>query len=182
MDEDGFLWLTGRRKELIIRGGHNIDPASIEEPLYRLKGVKTAAAVGRPDAHAGEVPVAYVELGEQASLTGEEIMEWARKNIGEKAAVPKEVFIVDRIPLTAVGKIFKPALRWDAAEKVYRHELEALGGLAEEVSVQVGEDKVHGTKALIHVKAAQGVTAEAIRNRVAEILARYTVYYDLIVA
>ncbi len=182
MDDDGFLWLTGRRKELIIRGGHNIDPAAIEEPLYRLKGVKTAAAVGRPDAHAGEVPVAYVELGEHASLTEEEIMEWARQNIGEKAAVPKEVFIVDRIPLTAVGKIFKPALRWDASEKVYKHELEALGGLVEEVAVKVGEDKVHGTKALIHVKAAQGVTAEAIRNRVAEILARYTVYYDVIVA
>jgi fatty-acyl-CoA synthase len=181
MDEDGFLWLTGRRKELIIRGGHNIDPAAIEEPLYKLQGVKTAAAVGRPDAHAGEVPVAYVELAEQSALTKEAIMQWARENIGEKAAVPKDVFIVDRIPLTAVGKIFKPALRWDASERVYRQELEALGGLVEEVTVKVGEDKVHGTKAFIRVKPAGGVTAEAIRNRVAEILARYTVYYDVIV-
>jgi fatty-acyl-CoA synthase len=181
MDEDGFLWLTGRRKELIIRGGHNIDPAAIEEPLYKLKGVKTAAAVGRPDAHAGEVPVAYVELAEQSALTREEIMEWAREKIGEKAAVPKDVFIVDRIPLTAVGKIFKPALRWDASERVYQHELKALGGLVERVTVKVGEDKVHGTKAFIHVKPAGGVTADPIRNRIAEILARYTVYYDVIV-
>jgi fatty-acyl-CoA synthase len=181
MDEDAFLWLTGRRKELIIRGGHNIDPAAIEEPLYKLEGVKTAAAVGRPDAHAGEVPVAYVELAERSPLTREEIMQWARENIGEKAAVPKEVFIVDSIPLTAVGKIFKPALRWDASERVYQNELKALGDLVQEVAVKVGEDKVHGTKAFIRVKPAQGASAEIIRNRVAEILARYTVYYDVIV-
>ncbi|MGW8323031.1 MAG: acyl-CoA synthetase, partial [Thermodesulfobacteriota bacterium] len=180
MDEDGFLWLTGRRKELIIRGGHNIDPAAIEEPLYKLKGVKTAAAVGRPDAHAGEVPVAYVELAEPSGLTKEAIMEYARENIGEKAAIPKDVFVVEQIPLTAVGKIFKPALRWDAAEKVYRHELEALGALVEEVAVKVGEDKVHGTKALIRVKPAANVSGETLQNRIAEILARYTVHYEVV--
>ena len=61
---DGYFWLTGRKKELIIRGGHNIDPAAIEEPLYQMPGVQVAAAVGRPDPHAGEVPVAYVQLQE----------------------------------------------------------------------------------------------------------------------
>ena len=61
-DADGYFYLTGRKKELIIRGGHNIDPASIEEPLHQHPAVQLAAAVGRPDAHAGEVPVAYVQL------------------------------------------------------------------------------------------------------------------------
>jgi fatty-acyl-CoA synthase len=62
MDADGYFWLTGRKKELIIRGGHNIDPATIEEVLYRLEDVQVAAAVPRPDPHAGEVPVAFVQL------------------------------------------------------------------------------------------------------------------------
>ena len=181
LDPDGFLWLTGRSKELIIRGGHNIDPAAIEEPLYKLEGVKMAAAVGRPDAHAGEVPVAYVEVAENASLTKEEIMQWARDHIGERAAVPKDVFVIDQIPLTAVGKIFKPALRWDATKRVYEQELETLGELADSVDVQVTEDKVHGTKALIRVKASEGVNAEALKKRVPEILARYTIHYEIVV-
>ena len=67
MDEKGYLWLTGRKKELIIRGGHNIDPSLIEEPIYQMEGIKVAAAVGQPDPHAGEVPVVYVEVSEEAS-------------------------------------------------------------------------------------------------------------------
>jgi fatty-acyl-CoA synthase len=180
-DADGYFWLTGRRKELIIRGGHNIDPAAIEEPLYKMEGVKAVAAVGRPDAHAGEVPVAYVVAKEGVTLTREQVMDWANKNVGEKAAVPKEVFIVDSIPLTAVGKIFKPALRWDATKRIYEQELAKLGGLAAKVEVSVGEDKVHGTLVTIRVKAAPGVEAGAIKSRVPELLARYTVKHELIV-
>ncbi|MCP4665789.1 MAG: acyl-CoA synthetase, partial [Deltaproteobacteria bacterium] len=174
LDDESFLWLTGRSKELIIRGGHNIDPAGIEEPLYKLDGIKMAAAVGRPDAHAGEVPVAYVEVGEDASLTGEEIMQWASDHIGERAAVPKDVFVIDQIPLTAVGKIFKPALRWDATKRVYEQELAALGDMADSVDVKVGEDKVHGTLATLSIKASAGVSREAIEDKVKKILARYT--------
>jgi fatty-acyl-CoA synthase len=180
MDKDGFLWLTGRSKELIIRGGHNIDPASIEEPIYRLNGVKMVAAVGRPDAHAGEVPVAYVEVAEGSGLTAEAVMAWARDHIGERAAVPKDVFVTDRIPLTAVGKIFKPKLRWDATRRVYEQELKALGDLALSVEVSVAEDKVHGTKALIRIRPAQGADPEKIRKRVQEILARYTVRHEVV--
>jgi fatty-acyl-CoA synthase len=180
-DEDGYFWLTGRRKELIIRGGHNIDPAAIEEPLYRMEGIKSVAAVGRPDAHAGEVPVAYVELKEGAALTPEQVMEWAKDHVGEKAAVPKEIIITDRIPLTAVGKIFKPALRWDATKRIYEQELEKLGGLAAKVEVSVSEDKVHGTLARIKITAAAEADKEAIRAKVPEILARYTVKYEVVV-
>lgn len=181
MDKDGFFWLTGRAKELIIRGGHNIDPATIEEPLYRMEGVKMAAAVGRPDAHAGEVPVAYVALADNSTIHEDDILQWARTHIGERAAVPKDVYIVDEIPLTAVGKIFKPALKWDAIRRAYEGELAALGDLARSVTVQVAEDKVHGTSATIRIQAADAVDPDALKTSVAELLARYTVHYDLIV-
>ncbi len=180
-DEDGYIWLTGRKKELIIRGGHNIDPAAVEEPLYQMPAVRMAAAVGRPDPHAGEVPVAYVELKEGSSATAEEILEYARTHIGERAAIPKEIFILDEIPLTPVGKIFKPSLRWDATRKIYLKELEALGEMADSVNVEVKEHKIHGTSATIRIKPAPGIQAEAIEERASQILARYTVHSDIVV-
>ena len=62
IDPDGYLWLTGRAKDVIIRGGHNIDPLVIEETLLKNGDVLLAAAVSKPDAYAGELPIAYVEL------------------------------------------------------------------------------------------------------------------------
>lgn len=181
-DADGYFWLTGRKKELIIRGGHNIDPAAIEEPLYRLPGVQMAASVGQPDPHAGEVPVAYVQLQKGADLTEEQILEHAKREIGERAAIPKEIHILDQIPLTPVGKIFKPALRWDAVKRVYLTELEALGDKVHSIEVTVQEDKVHGTMATITIQAAPDRSGKEIEDAVQEILARYTVQYRLAIA
>lgn len=110
-DADGYFWLTGRSKELIIRGGHNIDPAAIEEPLHRHPAVQIAAAVGRPDPHAGELPVAYVQLKAGATVTEAELLAFAQYEITERAAVPKAIYIVSQIPLTPVGKVFKPDLK-----------------------------------------------------------------------
>jgi fatty-acyl-CoA synthase len=110
-DADGYFYLTGRKKELIIRGGHNIDPANIEEPLHRHPAVQLAAAVGRPDVHAGELPVAYVQLRPGVSVTEDELMSFAKDQITERAAVPKAIRLVTTMPLTGVGKIFKPELR-----------------------------------------------------------------------
>jgi fatty-acyl-CoA synthase len=76
VDPDGFLYLTGRAKDLIIRGGHNIDPAVIEDALLAHPAVTAASAVGRPDPHAGEVPVAYVALAPGAAATPEELRVW----------------------------------------------------------------------------------------------------------
>ncbi|RPJ17223.1 MAG: acyl-CoA synthetase [Desulfobacteraceae bacterium] len=179
-DKDGFFWLTGRKKDLIIRGGHNIDPVTIEEPIYKMKGVKVVAAVGRPDPHAGEVPVVYVEVSKDSGINNTSVMEWASSNIGERAAVPKEVIIIDHIPLTAVGKIFKPALKWDVIKRTYEKELAKLGELAESLEISVGEDKIYGTNASIKIKPASGVGAETVRKRASEILANYTVHYDII--
>lgn len=178
-DADGYLWLAGRRKELIIRGGHNIDPALIEEPLYRLGGITMVAAIGRPDAHAGEVPIVYAEVAEGSDLTEEKIMDWAKENIGERAAIPKEVIITKQIPLTTIGKIFKPALRWDSIKRIYTQELKALGSDVTINELVVREHTLHGTAAYLNVKVTSGVSVDQIKARIAEILGSYTVYYEL---
>lgn len=113
-DEDGYFYLTGRKKEMIIRGGHNIDPKSIEEVMYTHDAVAFAAAIGKPDAYAGELPVLYVELKPNVTATEEEIMNFAKSNISERAAVPKAVHVIDTMPLTAVGKVYKPELKKQA--------------------------------------------------------------------
>jgi len=180
IDEDGYLWITGRQKDLIIRGGHNIDPSIIEESLYQLNGIKYAAAVGRPDTYAGEVPVAYVELDNNAELTKESIMEWAKKKIGERAAIPKDIYIIDDMPLSAIGKILKPVLRRETVKRQFTEELKGMNDLAEKVEVEVSEDKVHGIKAEIRINCAAGVDREKVKARAVELLANYAVFSSII--
>ena len=117
-DRDGYFWLTGRAKELIIRGGHNIDPKVIEEALAAHPAVALCAAVGRPDAHAGEVPVAYVQLRPQMQASESELLAFAHAHVHERAAHPKAVHILPALPVTAIGKIFKPALSVREVESV----------------------------------------------------------------
>jgi fatty-acyl-CoA synthase len=126
------------------------------------------------------VPVVYVEVSDP-HVSKDELLEWARKDIGERAAIPKDIHIINGMPLTAVGKIFKPALRWDAAARVYQEELETLGDLVESVEVIVSEHKIHGAGADIRIKAAAGIDRGTIAAKVRDILARYTVHYDIIV-
>ena len=85
IDADGFVYLTGRAKDLIIRGGHNIDPRVIEEGLLKHPAVAAAAAVGRPDRHSGEVPVAYVVPAGPGRFDEAELLAWAGTTIGEPA-------------------------------------------------------------------------------------------------
>jgi fatty-acyl-CoA synthase len=120
IDANGYLWITGRAKDLIIRGGHNIDPLGVEEVLYDHPAVEVAALVGEPDAYAGELPVAYVQLKPGAKAEPAEIIRWVAERTPERAAVPTQTYVVDNIPQTAVGKVFKPALRTDAAERAVR--------------------------------------------------------------
>ncbi|MEJ2715971.1 MAG: acyl-CoA synthetase, partial [Deltaproteobacteria bacterium] len=168
-----------RKKDLIIRSGHNIDPSTIEGPLYHIPGVQMAAAVGRPDPYAGEVPVAYVQTEEGAGLTPEIILDNVKREIGERAAVPKEIVIIDRMPLTAVGKVFKPALRWDSIRRVYESEMQQLGNLVESLAVSVGEDKVHGSLAVITIKPTAAVSRETVRTKVDRVLGHFTTRYRL---
>ena len=117
VDPDGFIHLVGRAKDLIIRGGHNIDPAVIENALLAHPAVTAAQAVGRPDPHAGEVPVAFVTLAPGANATAEDLRAWAAEHVPEQAAAPKAVTVLDALPLTLVGKPFKPALRAQATRE-----------------------------------------------------------------
>ena len=117
VDAEGFVHLSGRAKDLIIRGGHNIDPAVIEDALLEHPQVAAAAAVGRPDPHAGEVPVAYVALAAGATVGEDELRSWASARVAEPAAAPKAVTVLDTLPVTAVGKPYKLPLRADATRR-----------------------------------------------------------------
>ncbi|MEN9011418.1 MAG: acyl-CoA synthetase [Yoonia sp.] len=142
IDAEGYLWITGRAKDLIIRGGHNIDPAEIEEALAGHPAVAFAGAIGQPDAHAGELPCAYVELVDGAEVTEAELMAYAKEHIYERAAHPKHLEILDELPKTAVGKIFKPDLRKSAITRIFNAALTNAGVAAEVGSVS--EDKKRG--------------------------------------
>ena len=145
-DEDGYVWITGRAKDLIIRGGHNIDPAVIEECLAGHPDVAFVGAIGQPDAHAGEIPCAYVELIGGAKATGEDLRAYAEAHISERAAIPKYVEVLEELPKTAVGKVFKPALRKSAIIRVYGAALAAAGI---DAAIQVDEDKKRGLVATV---------------------------------
>lgn len=142
MDADGYLWITGRAKDLIIRGGHNIDPALIEEAMMAHPDVAFAGAIGQPDSHAGEVPAVYVELVKDARAKVADLAAFAGEKITERAAVPRHVEILPELPKTAVGKVFKPDLRRLAIARVYDADLKAAGVAAE--VAEVVEDKKRG--------------------------------------
>jgi fatty-acyl-CoA synthase len=171
IDEDSFVHLAGRAKDLIIRGGHNIDPATIEDTLLAHPQVTAASAVGRPDVHAGEVPVAYVALAPGATATEEELCAWAREQVPDRAAAPKTVTVLDELPLTAVGKLYKPALRMDATRRKLRTALDAIAG------VHDIEATIEGSSIVATVKvhpSAQEATVKAV-------LGRYAVEWRLVV-
>tara|TARA_R110002074_G_scaffold52990_2_gene133383 strand:- start:830 stop:2707 length:1878 start_codon:yes stop_codon:yes gene_type:complete len=147
VDSDGYLWITGRAKDLIIRGGHNIDPAEIEEALLGHEAVAFSGAIGQPDAHAGEVPCAFVELVGDASVTEEELLAFCKEKVHERAAQPKHMTIMDELPKTAVGKIFKPDLRKHAITRVYNAALEKASLDARVTSVI--DDKKRGLVAQV---------------------------------
>lgn len=127
LDAEERLVLCGRAKDLIIRGGHNIDPAMIEDVLTAHPAVAGAAAVGAPDAHAGEIPVAYVMLKPSYSIDADALAAYARQTIPERAAVPVRIEVLPSLPLTAVGKISKPHLRLLATQYVVSRALSDAG-------------------------------------------------------
>ena len=166
MDAAGRLYITGRSKDLIIRSGHNIDPLMIENALQRHPSVAMSAAVGMPDAYAGELPVCYVQLHPGATTTEQELHSFATSTISERPAWPKAIQIIDAIPTTAVGKIFKPALRENAVKRkvlsiLAEHDLEG------EVTTSTGELR------RIHVDVALNQASDADLARLQKALGAY---------
>jgi fatty-acyl-CoA synthase len=124
VDGEGRVFITGRAKDVIIRGGHNLDPGQIENALLQHPAVLSAAAVGQPDSYAGELPVAFVSLKHGASANEADLIAFVKPLMPEPAAHPKRVWILDELPLTPVGKIFKPALRAIATRNAIRAAIE----------------------------------------------------------
>ncbi|MEY9495887.1 fatty-acyl-CoA synthase [Bradyrhizobium elkanii] len=172
-DADGYLTLTGRSKDLIIRGGHNIDPSVVEEALRRHHAVELCSAVGYPDRYAGELPAAYVRLRAGASVSAEDLKAFAHENVGERPAAPAEVFVVEEIPVTAVGKLFKPPLRRDAIGRAFR---KALTGVCEgrcAMSIEVVDDARRGMTALVTLSGATGAILAEVARKAAERLGQF---------
>jgi fatty-acyl-CoA synthase len=119
-DDDGYYHVTGRLKDMIIRGGENIYPKELEELLYTHPQVKDVQGIGVPDETYGEVVMACIVPIEDALLSEEEVKEFVRQNVA-KHKIPKYVEFVDAFPMTASGKIQKFKMR-DAAIKKYHLE------------------------------------------------------------
>ena len=178
-DADGYFWITGRKKELIIRGGHNIDPKSIEEPLSKHPAVAAVAAVARPDKRVGELPAVYIQLKPNQKVTTAELLDFAKANIKERAAIPKFIEIIEALPLTSVGKIFKPALTRRQIKEVFEEELSKME-VIDTVIVNVEQHPQKGLIAQIETKLNTEVTPSDLEEGIKIILGGYTVKYELV--
>jgi fatty-acyl-CoA synthase len=123
IDEDGYLWITGRVKDLIIRGGHNIDPSVIEEALAEHPDVAMSGAIGQPDLKSGEIICVYIELNADSAISSTELLDYCKTKIKFKNAQPEYLEVLNELPKTAIGKIFKPELRKMAITRVYNQAL-----------------------------------------------------------
>jgi fatty-acyl-CoA synthase len=168
-DDSGRIHIAGRSKDLIIRSGHNIDPLMIENAMATHPAVALAAAVGMPDAYAGELPVCYVALRAGASTTEAELHEHAQRTIGERPAWPKQIHIIEAIPLTSVGKIYKPQLRCDAATRLVTrivHEQLALP----HAHVQANEGGRRGMRVSVTLPEAARLSVPVVEQALAAYL------------
>jgi acyl-CoA synthetase (AMP-forming)/AMP-acid ligase II len=114
-DDDGYLFIVDRLKDMIVSGGENIAGSEVERVLYEHPAVLEAAVVGRPDDRWGEVPVAYVALKPGSSASADELGKHCREQLA-KFKVPKEIFFVTALPRTPSGKVLKRELRAGLAE------------------------------------------------------------------
>ena len=117
MDADGYLEITGRIKDMIIRGGENIYPAEIEASFYRHPKVAEVAVFGVPDARVGEEVGAWIKLHEGESVDSEELRLWAKPRMAHYK-VPRHVWVVEEFPRTVTGKIQKFRIREQAAIEI----------------------------------------------------------------
>ncbi|MGJ7525638.1 acyl-CoA synthetase [Variovorax sp. GB1P17] len=172
IDSEQRLNLTGRSKDLIIRSGHNIDPKTIEDALGAHPAVQLCAAVGAPDAYAGELPVIFATLVPGASATEEELLAFTAARVDEAPARPKWVSVIATMPMTNVGKIYKPELRAMAAQQVVAAtvaEVCAALGVAAAASPEVTTEGESLVRVRIDAKAV-GALAAPLHERLQKAL------------
>lgn len=162
-NEEGCIFIAGRSKDLIIRSGHNIDPAMIENTMTSHPAVAMAAAVAQPDSYAGELPVCFVSLRPGMTVSVGELQQHAEQHIAERPAWPKHIFILDALPLTSIGKIYKPALRVDATRYLVADVLFKEVGL-KEVMVGVTEGGPRGLRVTVSLTEAQKLSATSVQE------------------
>ena len=109
-DDDGYLYIVDRLKDMIVSGGENIASSEVERVLYEHESVVEVAVVGRPDDRWGEVPVAFVVLTPSATTTPDELIDHCRAQLA-KFKVPKAVTFVSELPRNPSGKVLKRELR-----------------------------------------------------------------------
>ncbi len=109
-DDDGYLYIVDRLKDMIVSGGENIASSEVERVLYEHESVVEVAVVGRPDDRWGEVPVAYVVLGPAAMTTPEELVDHCGQQLA-RFKVPRDVILIDELPRNPSGKVLKRELR-----------------------------------------------------------------------
>lgn len=151
----GQLVLSGRSKDVIIRSAHNIDPKVIEIVADSHPDVALSAAVGMPDAYAGEVPVVFVQLVEGRAPDPETLRAFIADRVPEPPARPRHLWIVDKIPTTGVGKIFKPELRERALEAKVRMMLADAG--AKTKNLLIAADFQSGKQARVRISNGAGL-------------------------
>lgn len=174
IDGEGRLNLSGRSKDLIIRSGHNIDPKVIEDALGAHPAVQLCAAVGAPDAYAGELPVVFATLVPGAWATEAELLAFTAERVDEAPAKPRSVTVIESMPMTNVGKIYKPELRALAARQVAAVLVEeacAAMGLAAAARPQVQADGDSALKVIVDASAT-GPQAEALQQQLQQALGR----------
>jgi fatty-acyl-CoA synthase len=178
LDAEGVLTLTGRTKDVIIRSGHNIDPATIEAAAGRHPAVKTCAAVGQPDKRAGEVPVLFVVLEAGATADAAELNAFVAGQVDEAPAKPARVIIVDALPLNAVGKIFRPQLRCEAIRYVIEQEIAqapTVAGLSWSVRVELDDNSFIKSRIELDCSAADVDAGRACKADLLSKLDQYAI-------
>lgn len=174
VDAEGLVWIDGRAKDLIIRGGHNIDPAMIEEVVGRWPGVVHVAAIGYPDREKGEMPVVYLESIPGSAIDAAALLKHCQEHIAERAACPIAIHVIEQMPLTPVGKIFKPRLREMATLHAATQALRAATADAFEISLQMG--------ARPRIMVSCGQAGDVLRADLSKALAGFSFEFEILPA
>jgi fatty-acyl-CoA synthase len=170
----GELHLNGRAKDVIIRSSHNIDPAVIEEALLKHPAVQMAAAVGAPDEYAGELPVAFVTLKPGHFTTESELLQFVTPWIPERPAVPKSVTICEVLPLTPIGKIFKPSLRALAIASVINDRIDRAFAEGPKPTVAVKQAGAH------FVVQFRALPEDSTQHQIQNLMAKFAIDFEVI--